>query len=146
MAKLPGRYCKNMFRLKTMKLLIYSTRQDGKWNTKIIQLSQKSWYGFTPPRSPDLTPMDFYSWAYAKHIVYDFSTHQCSTLETANQGNCCICHSWYSWSNAAGNAIPLRRLQSHQCSPHVTSINMQRKLFQLLFNVIRNLMHVSYSL
>jgi hypothetical protein len=58
-----------------------------------------------------------------------------STLETANQGSCWICHSWCSWSSVAGNGILLRSLQSHQWSPHRTSINTWEKLFEF-FNLI----------
>jgi hypothetical protein len=36
----------------------------------------------------------------------------------------------------AGNGIPLRWLQSHQCCSQRTLINMWKKLFELFFNLI----------
>jgi hypothetical protein len=56
----------------------------------------------------------------ANRLQYSYSQH--STLETANQGSCCICHSWCSWSIVAGNGIPLR-FAEHQWSPYRASIN-----------------------
>jgi hypothetical protein len=68
---------------------------------------------------PDNPGFLFLGGCEANNLQCSYSQH--STLQTANQGNCRIRHSWCAWSNAAGNRIPLRCLQSHQCSPHRTS-------------------------
>jgi hypothetical protein len=113
-------------------------------------VAQKSWRGFTPPRSPELTPLDFYFWVCkANHLQYSYSQHL--TLETAKQGSCCICQSWCSWSSVARNEISLRSLQSHQWSPHGTSINTWKNylscsLLLFIFNVYTSsrLIHLTF--
>jgi hypothetical protein len=83
---------------------------------------------------PDTPGFLFLGVCEANCLQCSYAQH--STLETANQGSCCICHSCCSWSSVTGNGIPLRCLQSHQWSPHRTSINMWKKLFELFFNLI----------
>jgi hypothetical protein len=60
---------------------------------------------------PDAPGFLFLGVCEANRLQCSYSQH--STLETANQGNRRICHSWCSWSSVAGNGIPLRCLQSH---------------------------------
>jgi hypothetical protein len=85
------------------------------------------WEGRMEAMAPTLSGPDTPGFLFpgvweANRLQCSYSQH--STLETVNQGSCCICHSWCSWSSVTGNGIPLRCLQSHQWSPHRTSINM----------------------
>jgi hypothetical protein len=44
-----------------------------------------------PPRSPDLTHLDFYFCEYVEQIVYSVRIHATFNIETANQRSRCIC-------------------------------------------------------
>lgn len=46
-------------------------------NKLIIRLTDISW----PPRSPDLTPMDFFPWGYLKSKVYETTPPTISALK-----------------------------------------------------------------
>jgi hypothetical protein len=41
----------------------------------VMQRVQKLMSVFHAPRSPDLTPLDFYLWGYVKQIVYGVYIH-----------------------------------------------------------------------
>jgi len=67
-----------------------------------------------PPRSPDLSPLDFFLWGYIKNIVYAEKIRNIQHLQDRITSAIETVNTRHDSENVAGDIISFERLQSYK--------------------------------